>query len=130
MALTQSTARKNATLDATLDLLNNGKFRIYDGTRPAGPDTAVGSQVLLAELTFGATAFAAASSGSKTANAITADTTADATGTATWFRLLTSGDTAVIDGSVGTSGTDLVLNVASIVAGVEVAVTSLVISQS
>lgn len=130
MALTQSTARKNATLDATLDLLNSGKLRIYDGTRPAGPDTAITSQVLLAELTFGATAFAAASSGSKTANAITADSAADATGTATWFRLVIPGDTAIIDGSVGTSGTDLVLNVTSIVAGVEVAVISFVVSQS
>ena len=66
----------------------------------------------------------------KTANAITADSAADATGTATWFRLVIPGDTAIIDGSVGTSGTDLVLNVTSIVAGVEVAVISFVVSQS
>ncbi len=130
MALTTAVARRNTTLDNLLDSLNGGTINIYDGSRPAGPDTAVGAQVLLAVLTFNATAFGAASSGSKTANAITADSSANATGTASWFRCLTSGAAAVIDGSVGTSGADLNLNTTSIVSGAEVSISSFVVSQS
>src|SRR5574343_190812 len=129
MALTSSTARKNATLDLNFDLLNSGKIRIYDGSRPAGPDTAITSQVLLAELTFGATAFAAASSGSKTANAITAATIA-ADGTATWGRLVTSGGTALYDFSVSTSGADANFNAVAFVTGAEASISSFVVSHA
>lgn len=124
-----TTASKNASLDAVLDQLNSGYLRIYDGTRPVDPNTAISSQVLLAELRFNATAFAAASAGSKTANAITKDSAADATGTATWFRCLKSdGTTAVLDGNVGTSNSDLIMPTVSIVQNAEVSVTSLVFS--
>lgn len=92
-------------------LLNSGKLRIYDGTQPATPDTAITSQVLLAELTFNATAVGSASAGAVAFNAITQDSSADNTGNATWFRAVKSdGTTAVFDGSVGTSGCDLNIN--------------------
>src|SRR4051812_26349881 len=88
----------NAEADAVATLLNNGYLRIYSGTQAATADTAIGAQVLLAELRFGATAFGAAVAGVATANAITSDTSADATGTASWFRTLKSdGTTAVFD---------------------------------
>lgn len=107
-----SVVARNAALDALCALANTGYLRIYDSTggtgQPATPETAVGSQVLLAELRFGATAFAAASGGVATANAITSDSAANATGTATWFRVLKSdGTTVLFDGSVGTSGCDM-----------------------
>lgn len=102
-----------------------GKLRIYDGTRPATGGTAT---TLLAELTFSDPAFPAASGGSVTASAITADASANATGTATWFRVVDSNNVAVFDGDVGTSGSDLNLNTTSIVAGAAVSVTSFVIS--
>lgn len=125
-----TTAAANAMLDGLASHLGEScKLRIYDGTQPAGPGTAITSQVLLAELTLNADAFAAAANGVLTANAITSDASADATGTATWFRLLTSGGTAVCDGSVGTSGCDLNLNSTAITAGGTVAVTSLTITQ-
>ena len=58
-------ARRNAALDAAFDtVLNGGSLRIYDGTQPTDADTALGAQVLLAQLTLNATAFAAASAGS------------------------------------------------------------------
>jgi hypothetical protein len=121
----------NAACDAVVDLADNGYLRIYDGTQPANADTAVGAQVLLAELRFGATAFGAASAGVATANAITADTSANATGTATWFRVLRSDGTTVLwDGSVGTSDANLVLNAVAIAAGAAVSVTSLTYTQS
>jgi hypothetical protein len=47
--------------DAVCALLNNGYLRIYDGTQAATADTAVGAQVLLAELRWNATAFGGAS---------------------------------------------------------------------
>lgn len=108
-------------------LLNNGFLRIYDGAQPTNADTAIGAQVLLAELRFNATAFGSPASGVVTANAFTADASANATGTAAWFRALQSdGSTVIADGSVGAGGTfDLVLNSVSIQAGAEVQVTAL-----
>ncbi len=104
-------------------LLNSGKLRIYDGAQPATADTAISTQVLLAELTFGNPAFGAPASGLITANAITAATAA-ATGTAAWFRAVKSDNTPVLDGSVGTSGCDLNLSSVAIQQGGNVSVTS------
>lgn len=104
---------------------DNGYIRIYDGTRPAGPSTAITSQVLLAELRFAATAVSSESNGVLTFAAITKDTSANATGTATWARLLKSdGTTAIADIEVGASGANLNLSTTSITAGVEVDITS------
>lgn len=116
----------NAEANALATLANTGYIRIYDGTRPTGADTAVGAQVLLAELRFGATAFGAASAGVITANAITADASANAGGTASWFRVLQSnGTTALWDGEVGTATADLILNSVTIGAGASVSITAL-----
>ncbi len=101
-------------------------LRIYNGTRPASGGTAT---TLLAELTCNATFAPAASGGVLTLNSITQDSSADATGTATWFRIVTSGGTFVLDGNVGTSGSDLNLNSTSIVAGGTVSVTSFTITE-
>jgi hypothetical protein len=126
MALGYSTALRNAQLDAiTTAIGSNGLLRIYNGTRPATGGTAT---TLLAQLALSATAAAAASSGVLTFSAITNDSSADATGTATWFRITTSGGTAVIDGDVGTSGSDLNFNTVSFVSGAVIAVTSLTIT--
>lgn len=121
----RSNAAVSAAADAVTALLNSGKLRIYDGSQPATANTAITTQNLLAELTFNSTAFGAASNGVATANAITSDTSADATGTATWFRALKSdGTTPVFDGSVGTSSADLVLNSVAISSGAQVSITS------
>lgn len=124
-------AAASAAADAVVDLLDNGYLRIYDGTQATNADTAVGAQVLLAELRFNATAFGAASNGVATANAFTQDSSANATGTASWFRALASnGTTVVFDGSVGTASADLVLNSVSITSGAAVSVTSFTYTQS
>lgn len=104
-------------------------IRIYDGAQPTDPDTAVGAQVLLATLTMSATAFGAAADanpgGRITAATITDDSSADATGTAAWFRILTqSGGTVICDGSVGTSGCDMNLNSVAFAAGAIISLTS------
>ena len=68
--------------------LNNGgaaTVEIYTGTKPADPSAAITSQVLLGTCTCSATA--GTFSGRRfTFNAITQDSAADASGTATWAR--------------------------------------------
>lgn len=121
-----STPARNAKADALCDLLDTGYLRVYAGTRPATADDVVGGATLLAELRFSATAFGAAVAGVATANAITDDATADATGTAAWFRTLKSdGTTAVFDGNVATADADLILNSVAIQVGARVVGTSL-----
>jgi hypothetical protein len=126
MALGYVAALRNAQLDAiTTQVGASGLLRIYSGSRPAtgGTETTV-----LAELTCNATFAPAASGGVLTLNAITADSSANATGTATWFRILTSGAVAKIDGDVGTSGSDLNLNSTSVTSGGTVSITSFTIT--
>jgi hypothetical protein len=132
MALNPKTSAtyRNAALDAGNALLNGGKFRWYDSTQPTDADTALGAQVLLADLALNATFAGAASAGSATANSITADTSADATGTCTWCSLLTSGNARRIDGSAGTSSANLVLNTTSIVSGANCSCSSLTVSMA
>jgi hypothetical protein len=120
-----SAGLRNAMLDAiTTTVGGSALWRIYDGSQPAGPGTAVTTQVKLAELTCNTTFAPAASGGVLTLNSITQDSSADATGTAAWWRLLTSGATACIDGTAGTSGSDLNLNSTAITAGAIVQISS------
>lgn len=126
-------AAASAAADAVVDLCDAGAgaatLRIYDGTAPATADTALSGNTLLAQLTMSDPAFGSASNGVATASAITQDSSADATGTATFFRILDSNGTVVLQGTVGTSGCDLNLNTTSIVAGATVSVTSLTYTQ-
>lgn len=120
-----SNAAANAEADAVSDLLDNGYLRIYDGTKAVSADTAIGAQVLLAELRYNATAAPAAVAGVLTFNAFTGDAAANATGTASWFRALKAdGTTAVYDGTVGTSGANWNVNSVSFVLGAPVDVTT------
>jgi len=120
----------NAAADAVTALLNSGYIDIYDGTQPATADTAITTQTKLARLTFGNPAFGSAVAGVSTANAITSDTAADATGTASWFRACKTNGSAVFDGSVGTASANLILSTTSIVAGALVSCSSCVYTQS
>lgn len=105
MALKHSTGLKNFLLDSGIGTAfdTTGRLNIYTGPQPATPDTAA-SGTLLGTLTLSSDAFAAAASGAIALNAVTSDTTADATGTAGWFRFYRTGDTA--PGSAGNGTTD------------------------
>lgn len=124
--LKTSITSRNAALNALAPLANTGYLRIYDGSQPATPETAITSQNLLSTLRMNATAFGAAAAGVITANAITQDSSIAATGTAAWFRLFESDGTTVLwDGSVGTATADLILNSVALQIGAILQVSSL-----
>jgi len=126
-----SNTSANAAADAVAALMNSGYLKFYTTAQPATADTAVSGQTLLATLRFNATAFGSAVAGVATANAITSDTNAAATGTADWFRILKSDNsTVVMDGSLGTSGADINLATTSIVAAGTVSVSAFTYTQS
>jgi len=124
MALGYNVTLRNSRLDeitALIDAGTTGGFlRIYDGARPATGGTVT---TLLAELKFSTISFPGAAAGAISANAISDDTSADNTGTATWFRVVDDLASHVMDGDVGTAGSDLNLNSTSINSGVNVSVT-------
>lgn len=127
MALKFPAAFRSTRADTVTTRAGNGALlRLYSGTRPANADTAPAG-TLLAELTCGTPFAPAASSGVLTANSITQDSSANATGTATWFRLVNSaGSTTVMDGDVTATGGggDLELVTTSVVTGQPVQVTA------
>lgn len=129
MALAYATTLRNARLDQIKTAIDAGAgaglLRIYDGSRPA---TGGAATTLLAELTFSDPSAAAAASGVLTMNAITQDASANAAGTASWFRIVDSTGAFVLDGNVGTSGSDLNLNSLAIALGATVSVTSMTIT--
>lgn len=125
-----SNAARSAGMDAVNALLNGGgTIEVRTGAQPAGPDSAA-TGTLLATLTFSATAFGAASNGVATANSITGDSSADASGDAGWFRLKASGGAGVIDGSITVTagGGDAEMANISIVAGGTVTMSSLTVT--
>lgn len=122
-------ARRNEALEALRDNLNNGHCRVYSGARPTDSDTALSGNTLLASLAFGATAFPSPVGGVLTANAITQDSAADATGTASFIRLFEAdGTTPFCDLSVGVGTGEVQFATLSFVAGLVVQITSLTIS--
>ena len=131
-----NTAPRNAIVDALVDLIDGGAsagtIKIYTtgSGRPAGPATAISDQTLLATLTFSDPAFGASSAGTATASAITSDSSADATGTATWARIADSNGLAIMDVEVGTSGADINFNSVAFTAGSTVAITALTVSKA
>lgn len=132
-----SPAAAKAGLDAMLAKLNvggtAGRIKIFTGAMPATCGTA-DSGTLLSTLNLSTTAFGAAVDGTTTglmnatANAIAADTNAAATGTAGYFRGYDSAGVCVIQGTVGTSLSDMILNTTSIVAASTVSITSWVVT--
>lgn len=115
----------NAVKDAVGDTAS--LLRIYTGSQPATADTAP-SGTLLCEIPL-TSGFINATAGF-TELAFTAEVgTAVATGTAGWARWTSAGGTQVVDGSVGTAGTDFIISPADITIAEDVTVTSIMLSQ-
>lgn len=114
---------RNAELNAiTAFVAGSAILRIYSGTQPS---TGGAETTKLAQLTCNATFAPAAASGVLTLNGITAASSADANGVATWFRIYKADATThCMDGDVSTlaAGTgDLQLDNTTIVLGGTVA---------
>jgi len=124
-------AARNDALDTVLNQLNGGYVDIYDGLQPATVATAITTQVKLVRCQLGNPAFAAASGGSKAANAITAGI-ALAGGVPAWYSLVKSdGTTRWHENTVGATGSLVFDNgVTEIVQGATIPINSLVVSQA
>jgi hypothetical protein len=101
---------------------------IYSGTPPTNARTALSGNTVLATLPCAATPISGVADNGSTGVVATyaaiGSATASATGTATFFRHLTSGGTVIDQGAVGTSGADCNLNTTAITAGSTVSITS------
>lgn len=138
MTLSIANAQAIIACDAFVDACDLGATNpqatlvIYSGTPPTLVDTGLSGNTVLAQLAMSNPAFGAAADitpGARaTASAISSDTAADATGTATFFRILDRANTPRIQGSVGTSGAELNLNSVAIQVNALVSVSSLTVT--
>ena len=128
--LSLTATMRNGILDSGINtaLGTGAKIKLYDGSEPANASAALGANTLLATLTLANTPFGAGASGTVTAAAITSDSSADNTGTATFARVTKSDDTVMIQGNVGTADATFVLNTTSVVAGAVVSCSAFTIT--
>lgn len=130
MALQTSLQTKSAALNAQLALLDGGKLRIYSGEQPPTTDSSVGVAVLLSEHDLDETAFEQTATSTATANPIE-ESTALASGTASFYRSFSESGVCHRQGSAGVSGSgaELILDNASIIKDGTVTVVSYSVNQ-
>jgi hypothetical protein len=133
MTLRSATTVRDAAATAGINLIDAGSgpgtMNFYTGGPPASPqDAPTGS--LLGTVTFSDPSFGAVSAGARTANAITDDSSANATGVVGWFRIFDSNGNAIFDGTVTAlaGGGDIEFDDVNFVAGGIISVDSLVIT--
>lgn len=98
-------------------------IHLYTGTQPVNANTALSGNTLLVSLTISGS-FGTDSNGTLTLGSVT-NGTAVATGTATFFQITKADNsTVVMNGSVGTSDADMILNTTTINSGETVSITS------
>ena len=124
-----ATHRTNAMSDIVTQAGINASIKIFSGAAPTNCATADSGTVLV---TFAgnATQFGTVTTGVLTASAV-ANATAAATGTAGYFRIYPNAATttnAVFQGTVGTTGTDMIVTNASIASGQVCTFTSLTVT--
>ena len=130
MAFQYSVAVRNASLDQIESIVGTTpRLYFYTGAVPATTATAAtGTLLNSASYSLPSDWMNAASGGSKTL-AGTWSVVANAAGTAGYFRILDStGTTVGIQGTVGTSGTDMILDNNVIASGQTINVTAFTIS--
>lgn len=119
MAQQFSTAVRNAMMDAIETTAGTSAIlKIRTGAAPTNCGTA-DSGTVLATINLASDWAAAASGGAKALSSLpVSDTSADNTGTAAHYRLYASdGTTCHNQGTVGTSGTDMIVDSVSFTAG-------------
>lgn len=120
--ITQAVAQ--ALLDALETALNAGTAAVIRGLTGAAPTNADDAETgtLLFTLTCSASLFTSKTDGAPgavgTFAAITADASADATGTLAYFRILTqTGGTICFQGTAATATADMIVNTTAITSG-------------
>jgi hypothetical protein len=125
MAINYATSLKNTRLDALTTALGASAFlEILDASSP---------QVVLARIPLANPAAPGAAGGVLTFTMPQSDTAADATGTAAEARIVDSSSPELVIASgltVGTSGTDIVVDNTSLVAGQQVTINSFTITHA
>jgi hypothetical protein len=132
---------RNATavtmLNTAVDACDNGTgnpaahLKIYSGSVPTNAESPLGGATLLADLVMSNPAFGSASDANPGATVaaatITADSAANATGTASFFRIEDRDGTVQMQGTVSATGGggELQLNTVSLVLNGAVSVTAL-----
>lgn len=115
MALTVAAASAQAMGVALASNIGvNPTIEIRSGSKPASPETAATGTTLLATVTVSGSF---TSAGGVLTASDPASVNVAASGTAGWFRLKKADGTAVLDGTVGTTGADLNLSTTSLVQG-------------
>jgi len=122
--LNYSIAAMQAQLAATVATVGDaGQLYLYSGVQPSSTDGADGTLVA-GPFTLG-TPFAGAATAafpSVLSPTLPANVNASASVQPTWYRVKTSGGTAVFDGSAGTSGADMTIGLPT--SGQPVAITA------
>lgn len=123
MAVQLSTAVRNGRLDQIESVIGTSAvLKIFSGPPPANC-AAADSGTVLATLNLPSNWMAAATGGSVSKSGTWEDLSADNTGTAGHFRIYDSGVTTChLQGTVGTTGTDMTVNTTSFATGASVTV--------
>ena len=131
MSIQYSAGVVNAKLDAIESTIGTTPIlTIRSGAAPANCSVA-NSGTVLATVNLPSDWMAAASGGSKAKSGTWQDTSADASGTAAHFRIHDSaGTNCHMQGTCGTTGTDMILDSVSFTAGQSFTVSSFTITSS
>ena len=125
---------RTAMADTAVDFADAGPgpgtVQIRVGQQPATAGAAA-TGALLGTLTLADPAFGAAVNGVATANPVTGDNSADASGKAGWFRVLDSLGATVMDGAISEAGEggDMIVSDADIIAGGTIDITAWTVTQ-
>ena len=123
MTLEYSNATRHAQNEGLITYAgSNSQFNLYSGTQPANANTAITTQVLLVSMPI-AGVFGTDTNGTLTLGAVT-PANASGTGAASFFRIFKADNSVIMDGSVGLSGADLILNSVDIASGQSVDITA------
>jgi hypothetical protein len=135
MALTITDARALSMCNDLVDAFDNSgsapTLVIYTGSAPGPGNAASGTLLVSLDLDTTAAFGAASMSGSNavaTLSGLPVSATIAATGDAGYFRMNDDAGAAILEGTVGTSGADLILDTISLVQDATFQITSLTIS--
>jgi hypothetical protein len=116
MAITITDTVRTAAADGIRPVFAGGVINVYAGAVPANAGAALGGATLLAEVTAQSPAFSAAAAGVLTLSGVPlSDNSINVSGTASFFRLVQGAN--VMQGTVGTTSTDMIVDSVNFVQG-------------